>query len=129
MGAQILNELTGEAILTDDADRKYHLVFDLSAVMQLEAMSGHTALDVIRNPSVSDCVVMIMAGIDGHQRRNGGGKKISAKLAQRILADSGGFRRLAPVLVESLSCAEGLGLGGDDDDGDGDEDGPFPSPT
>lgn len=132
MGAQIVNELTGEMVLTDDAEHAYHLVFDLTAVMAVEQMSGRQAMDILASrPSVTDCVCMIVAGVAGYQRRHPGGKKVSPTLAQRILIDSGGLLRLAPVLAESMSCAEGLGLGPDEssEDGDGDDPAPFASPT
>lgn len=129
-GAKIVNDLTGEALLTDDAGREYHLVFDLQAVMNVEALSGHAPLQVMGNPSVTDCVSMIVAGSAGYQRRSPGGKKVDGKLAMRILIDSGGYRRLAPVLAMSMSCAEGLGLDDDgSDDSDGDEAGPLALPT
>lgn len=122
MGAEIVNEVTGEAILTDAADRKYHLVFDLSAVMALEKMSGHGAIEILGNPSATDCVAMILAGTSGWARRHPGAPKVNGTLAQKIFVDSGGYLKLAPVLVEALSCAEGLGLdgGSDGDDSDGD---------
>jgi hypothetical protein len=133
MGARILNELTGEAVLSDDQGREYHVLFDLSAVMAVEATTGHSAIDVLRNTTVTDCVAMILAGSEGYARRNPGAKRVNGNLAMRVLASCGGLMRVAPTLVESLSCAEGLGLGPDatDDDadeGDGDEPTPLPSP-
>jgi hypothetical protein len=130
MGAEILNEVTGEAALTDKTGRKYHVVFDLNAVMALESIVGRSAISVISAPDVTSCVAMILAGSGGYQRRNPGGRKINANLAQKIFLDSGGLVKLAPVLVESLSCAEGLGLNGGDDDAGADEGeaGPLVSP-
>lgn len=130
MGAQILNELTGEAAITDRAGRKYHVVFDLDAVIATEKMTGRSAMDLMMSrPGASDCIVLIIAGTGGWARRNpgAGGPRVNENLAKRIFADSGGLR-LGPILVESLSCAEGLGLGADDDDHDGGEDGPLHSP-
>lgn len=136
MGAKLLNELTGEAVLTDKEGRSYHVIFDLSAVMALEKITAKTAVQVISNPGVTDCVAMILAGTAGWQRRDPSAPRVNANLAQRILIDSGGLAKIAPVLAESLSCAEGMGLGDDgdngdngDDDGDGGDAGPFASPT
>ncbi|MCA1569748.1 MAG: hypothetical protein LC798_05385 [Chloroflexi bacterium] len=119
MGAQILNDLTGEAALTDKDGHKYHVVFDLSAVMALEKITGKSAIDVLSNPSASDCVAMILCGTAGYGRRNPGSPKMNHNLAQKVLIDSGGLAKLAPVLAEALSCAEGLGLNGEDEDTDG----------
>lgn len=129
MGARIVNDVTGEAVLSDEAGRSYHFLFDLQAVMNVEALTGHAPLQIMGNPSVTDCVSMIVAGSAGYQRRSPGGKKVDGRLAMRILTDSGGYRRVAPVLATSLSCAEGLGLDAGEDDGDGDEDAPFDLPT
>lgn len=121
MGAEVLNTVTGEAVLTDKADHKHHVVFDLQAVMTLEKMTGRGVIEILSNTSATDCVAMILVGTSGYGRRNPGSPKVNGNLAQRILVDSGGYLKLAPVLVESLSCAEGLGLDGDsggDDDGD-----------
>lgn len=130
MGAQILNDLTGEAALTDIAGRKYHLVFDLSAVMAAEKMTGKSAMDLMMSrPGVVDCVCLIIAGCSGWQRRNPGAEpKITEAKATRIFSDSGGLR-IAPVLIESLSCAEGMGLEGAEPDDADDEAGPLVSPT
>lgn len=130
MGAQIVNELTGEAVLSDREGRKYHVVFDLDAVMVVEKLTGRAAMEVIMgSPSVTDCVAMILAGTGGYARRNPGAPKVNANLAQRIFTDSGGLLKLAPILVESLSCAEGLGLvdDGEDERGTEGESGPLVS--
>ncbi len=132
MPAQIANDVTGEAVLTDPEGREYRIIFDLSAVMDVERMSGHSAVDIMAGrPSVTDCVCMIIAGAAGYQRRNpAGAKKVNPNLAQRILIDCGGLVRVAPVLAESMSCAEGLGLGPDpdEDDGGGEPPGPLVPP-
>lgn len=128
MGAQILNDLTGEAVLTDKADRKYHVVFDISAVMALEKITGRSAIEVMSSPGLTDCVAMILTGTAGWQRRNPGAQRVNANLAQRILIDSGGLAKVVPVLCESLSCAEGLGMSDDAaGDSDGDEADPLAS--
>lgn len=129
MAGQVLNDVTGEAVLTDKEDRKYHVVFDLTAVMVLEKMTGRGAIEILSATSATDCVAMILAGTAGWARRNPGAPKVNANLAQKIFIDSGGYLRLAPVLVESLSCAEGLGLDGGSDDAGGDEEaGPLALP-
>lgn len=119
MAAEIVNEVTGEALLTDKAGREYHVVFDMSAVMALEKITGRTVVEIISDPGMTGCVAMIMAGAAGWQRRQPGGPKVNGNLAQKILTDSGGVAKCGPVLAESLSCAEGLGFnddaGGDDD--------------
>lgn len=130
MGAQILNELTGEAAITDKAGRKYHVVFDLDAVIAVEKMTGRSAMELMMSrPGITDCIVMIIAGTGGWARRNpgAGGPRVNENLAKRIFADGGGIR-LGPILAESLSCAEGLGLEAAADEHDGGEDGPLLSP-
>ena len=127
MSAKIVNELTGEAVLTDTAGHDYHVVFDISAVMALEKITGRSAIEVMSNPGLTDCIAMILSGTAGWQRRTPGAPRVNGNLAQRILIDSGGLAKVAPVLCESLSCAEGLGMGADDD-GEGDATGPLASP-
>lgn len=129
MGARIVNSLTGEAAI-ESGGQTYGVVFDLAAVMNLEAALGRSVIDIIRQAGgVRDCVAMIIAGADGYARRNPGAKRVNPTLAQRIFADGGGLR-LAPVLIESLTCAEGLGLsdGGDEEDGEAGESDPLPPP-
>lgn len=129
MGAEVLNEVTGEAVLTDNGDRKYHVVFDFTAVRVLEKLTERGVMQILHDPSANDCVAMIMAGTAGWARRNPGSPKVNGNLAERIFLDSGGYRKLAPALIQSLSCAEGLNL---DDDGEGsrdDEAGPLALPS
>lgn len=143
MGIQVLNEVTGEAVITDTGPghdgidpRRYHVVFDLDAVMTIEKMTGRSAIDILVGlPNLTDCLAMIMAGTAGYQRRNPGvGRRVNPALAKRILVDAGGVLALAPGLAESLSCAEGLGLVDDDnnaagiDEGDGDDASPLALP-
>jgi hypothetical protein len=119
MGAEVLNEVTGEAVLTDKTGREYRLVFDFTAVRVLEKLAERGVMAILHDPSANDCVAMIMAGTAGWARRNHGSAKVNGNLAERIFIDSGGYRKVAPVLIQSLSCAEGLNL---DDDGDANED-------
>ena len=133
MGAELINDLTGEAVITDKAERRYHVVFDLSAVMVVESMAGRSAMDILMGrPSATDCVAMIVGGCGGYSRRSPNAPKVTPKLAMRILEDSGGVLKLGPTLAASMSCAEALGLRGDDedsDDADGEDDrGPLASP-
>lgn len=111
MGARVLNDVTGEAVLADKEGREYHVIFDLQAVMALEKLSGRSAFDIVNEgPTISDCVCMILAGAAGYSRRDSGAHRVNGNLAQRIFQDSGGFLAVAPTLAESLSCAEALGL-------------------
>lgn len=129
MGAEVLNEVTGEAVLTDKEGRSYHVVFDFTAVRVLEKLTERGVMAILHDPSANDCVAMIMAGTAGWGRRNSGSPKVNGNLAERVFLDSGGYRRVAPVLTQSLSCAEGLNL---DDDGEGsgdDEAGPLALPS
>lgn len=129
MSGQVLNDVTGEAVINDNADRKYHVVFDLTAVMALEKITGRGAIEILSQTSTTDCVAMILVGTSAWARRNPGAPKVNGNLAQKIFIDSGGYLKLAPVLVESLSCAEGLGLDGGAGDAGGDEDpGPLALP-
>ncbi len=127
MSAELVNEVTGECTLTDKDDRKYHLVFDMDAVMALEKITGRAAVDIISNTSHTDCVAMILCGSGGYQRRNPGGSRMNGNLAKRIFLDSGGYARLAYVLAESLSRAEGMGF--DDEDDGGEAAGPLALPS
>lgn len=128
MGAQVLNEVTGEAVLTDKVGREYHVLFDLTAVVATEKLTGRSVMDVLTGPHAADCLVMIVTGAAGYARRNPGAPNVNANLAQRIFIDSGGLVKAGPVLVQSLSCAEGLGLGADDEAGEADEAAPLVSP-
>lgn len=111
MGAEVVNDLTGEVVLSDEAGNSYHLVFDLSAVMTLEKMAGRGALEILSStPSINDCLAMILAGAGGWQRRSPGAKVVNPNLAQKILVGAGGALKVMQVLMKSLSCAEGLGL-------------------
>ncbi len=95
----------------------------------LEKLTERGVMAILSDPSANDCVAMIMAGTAGWARRNPGSAKVNGNLAERIFLDSGGYRKLAPVLIQSLSCAEGLNL---DDDGEGsgdDEAGPLALPS
>lgn len=129
VSAEVLNEVTGEAVLTDKADRKYHVVFDFSAVRVLEKLAGRGVMEILRETSVNDCLAMIMAGAAGYGRRNPGSPKLNGNLVERVFIDSGGYAILAPVLVHSLSCAEGLNLEGVDGDDEQDDAGPLALPS
>lgn len=130
MAAKLLNEVTGEAVITDSAGREYHVVFDLTAVMAVEQLTGRGAVDVALGgmPSASACVAMILAGTAGYARRQPGAPKVNPNLAQRILVDSGGVAGVGRDLCVSLAHGEGLGLT-DDEPGSGDEAGPLVSPA
>lgn len=131
MGAELVNEVTGECILTDKNDRKYHLVFDMDAVMALEKITGKPAVNIISDTSHTDCVAMILCGHAGWQRRNPGGSRLNGNLAKRIFLDSGGYGRLAYVLSDSLSRAEGMGFDDaeSEDDTDAVDRGPLALPS
>lgn len=126
MAAEVLNEVTGEAVLTDKAGHKYHVVFDLDAVLAVEKITGKTAVQLMTGqPGATDCICLILAGSAGWARRNPGAPRINENLARKIFADSGGLR-LGPALSVSLSCAEGLGLDDNDEEADS---GPLVSPS
>jgi hypothetical protein len=129
VSAEVLNEVTGEAMIADKAGHKYHVCFDLTAVMVLEKMTGRGVIEILSNTSITDCVAMIIAGTSGYGRRNPGSPKVNGNLAQRILEDSGGYSKLAPVLVQSLSCAQGLGFDDESDGEDRDEAAPLALPA
>jgi hypothetical protein len=130
VGAQILNDVTGECVLTDKEGRSYHLIFDNQAVMALEKITGKSAVGILSDTSNTDCQAMIMCGAAGWQRRQPGGPRVNGNLAQKIFLACGGYAKLAPKLAESLSCAEGMGFDDDDEaEGDAGDAGPFGSPT
>ncbi len=129
MSAKIVNDLTGEVLLTGKSGRTYSLVFDLSAVMALEKITSKSAIDIMINPGATDCVAMIMCGASGWQRRNPTGPKINGNLAQKVFSDSGGLS-IRNVLAESLSGAEGLGIGDEEEEEPDESDpGPLALPT
>ncbi len=128
MSAELVNEVTGECILTDKEDRKYHLVFDMDAVMALEKITGKSAVDIISSTGTTDCVAMILCGHAGYQRRNPGGSRMNGNLAKKVFLDSGGYAKLCYVLAESLSRAEGMGFDDEGDDG-GEPSGPLALPS
>lgn len=129
MSTGVVNDVTGEAFIQDDKGRKYGVLFDLAAVQALERMAGKSAIDVLNNPGVNDCIALIVAGTLGYGRRNPGSPKVNGNLAARIFEDAGGYRKVAPTLIESLSCAECLGLSETPDDDDEGEAGPLGLPT
>jgi hypothetical protein len=126
VGAEIVNEVTGECVLTDKEGRTYHLVFDMSAVMALEKMTGKSAVGIMSDTANTDCVAMILAGAGGWQRRQPGGQRINGNLAQKIFIACGGYDKLAVKLCESLYLAEGMGFNDDEaEDAGGDDAGPL----
>lgn len=129
--AQIVNQATGEAVLTGRSGRECHVVFDLAAVAQLEAqMGGRSVLDLIQSrPGVTNVLQMMVVGSAGYARRNPGQvpKPLNPALAMKVMEDCGGFANIADVMLESLTRAEGLGLFPDVEAGTDDAD-PPPGP-
>lgn len=120
-GVQVVNRVTGECHLVDGEGRTYRVVFDLEAVEKTEIGCGRSALDLIQlnpsRPGLRDLAIMLMAGVEGYNRRNpGSGQKvINGNLAMRIIRDSGGVVRVIDPMLMSLSRAEGLGLFDDEE--------------
>ncbi len=122
MGAKLLNQVTGECVISGKG-RDYNLVFDVDAVLSLEKLAGRSAVAIINDTSNTDCILMIMCGHAGWQRRNpGNGQRLNGNLAKRIFLDSGGYAGLSFVLGDSLSRAEGMGFDEVESDGDTDAD-------
>lgn len=141
MSAEVVNRLTGEARLTDDeTGRAYGVVFDLSAVAQLEqSAGGRSIMELVASPPGATLASQMLAvGAAGYTRRNPGQQPPvnSGKLALKIISGCGGLVKVGAVLRESVARAQGLGLIEDDDTDDEEAEGvddadppPGPGPT
>jgi hypothetical protein len=134
VSARLVNKVTGETVVEDAEGREYHLVFDLAAVMQLEAsMGGRSAFDLItsgQSISATDCLRMITCGAAGYRRRHPSAANVNPNLAMRIFESAGGLVALAAPLIDCLSRAQALGLNEDTEaeteDEEGEDDNPAP---
>lgn len=109
-----MNRITGECVVTDDkTGRVYNLEFDIKAITKLEAMvRPKGALDLIGGrPGMTDAICMLVAGVDGWNRRNGAGQKpLNANLAERLIVGAGGLAEIVDQLQLCLARGEGMGL-------------------
>lgn len=124
MSAEIENRVTGQCRLSTKAGREYHLLFDMEAVAEVEAMSGGVGIMdlLMRQPGVTMLVRMIVAGSKGYARRNPGVRAINPTLAMKLVRDCGGLQDLSGPVAECVCRAEGMGLFDVDDDGEGEVD-------
>lgn len=133
MGAQVLDDFTGEAVLTDAAgNQRAFVLFDRTAVKSIDAVIPRGAMSVVAGGTgnVTEVVQLLMCGSAGYQRRNRGAMRlVNEDLARDVLRDCGGPFVVLPALLESLSCAEDLGLRGDAEASDGDAAAPLAPPS
>lgn len=133
MGAQVIDDFTGEAVLSDAAgNQRAFVLFDRTAVKAIDALipRGCMALVSGGTGNITECVHMLVCGSAGYQRRNRGAMRLTNEdLARDVLRDCGGPFVVLPVLLESLSCAEDLGLRADAEVSDGDAAAPLAPPS
>jgi hypothetical protein len=113
MGAQIVNRVTGECVVTDDkTGRTYNLEFDIKAIEKCEAIAGEKAFELISTPpSVRGITAILMSGVEGWNRRNHGSQRpLNPNLAQLLLVGAGGMGEIREPLQLCLARGEGMGL-------------------
>lgn len=125
MSATVVNNITGECHIVDDreegAGRTVMLEFDIKSIVKLEATrNGKSALAMVAGqPSMGDLIAMLLAGVEGWNRRNGGSQKpLNPNLAERVIVNAGGLGAIIDAVQLCLAKGEGMGLiqGGDEED-------------
>ncbi len=119
----ITNRLTGEAVV-DGTDA--HVLFTLDSLAYIEAQTSKRIMEFWSEASagkvgVSDLVILLTAGMEGHRRRHGGaGGQVNPAKAAKVIDAGGGLRKVYPQVFESLTRSQSLGLT-DNEDSEEDE--------